>query len=96
MLCRRLTPGEAQDLIAHLLSILQLQLDQCVAGQDRSVTTQAIEDELGRSLGVAAASAREIVRGVFKVISESVSAGQIEEVRGQLPEEMKGLFPIRA
>ncbi|WP_048710203.1 CBS domain-containing protein [Microvirga massiliensis] len=96
MLCRRLTPNEAQDLIAQLPSMLQTQLDQCLGGPDRSVTTLAIEDELGRSLGVAAERASEIVRGVLKVISENVSAGQIEEVRGQLPQEMKSLLPAAA
>jgi CBS domain-containing protein/uncharacterized protein (DUF2267 family) len=96
VLCRRLTPDEAQDLIAQLPSMLQAQLDQCLGGPDRSVSTQAIEDELSRSLGVAAESASKIVRGIFKVISENVSAGQIKEVRGQLPQEMKALFPTTA
>jgi uncharacterized protein (DUF2267 family) len=96
MLCRRLTPGEEQHLIAQLPSMLQPQLDQCVGGPDRSVTTQAIEVELSRSLGVAADSASEVLRAVFKVIAESVSAGQIKEVRGQLPDEMKTLFPTAA
>jgi CBS domain-containing protein/uncharacterized protein (DUF2267 family) len=96
MLCRRLTPGEAQDLIAQLPSMLQPQLDECVGGPDRSVTTQAIEDELSRSLGVAAESASEVLRAVFEVIAESVSAGQIKEVRGQLPDQMKALFPTAA
>lgn len=96
MLCRRLTLGEAQDLIAQLPLLLQGRLAQCADGPDRAVSTQAIEAELSRSLGVEAASASEVLRGVFKVISESVSAGQIEEVRGQLPDEMKALFPITA
>lgn len=94
MLCRRLTPGEAQDLIAQLPLLLQGQLAQCADGPDRAVSTQAIVDELGRSLAVEAASASAVLRAVFKVIAESVSAGQIKEVRGQLPEEMKALFPI--
>lgn len=38
----------------------------------------------------------DTLRSVCKVISESVSAGQIAEVRGQLPEEMKALFPATA
>ena len=38
----------------------------------------------------------ERIRAVFKVISASVSAGQIAEVRGQLPQEMKALFPTAA
>jgi len=96
MLCHRLTPREAQDLIAQLPLMLQRQLDQCADGPDRAVSTQAIEAELSRSLGVEAESASEVLRRVFKVISESVSAGQINEVRGQLPDEMKALFPVTA
>jgi uncharacterized protein (DUF2267 family) len=80
-------------MFSHEASLLQAQLDQCLGGPDRSVSTQAIEDELGRSLGLAAERTSEIVRGVFKVLSENVSAGQIKEVRGQLPQEMKALFP---
>jgi uncharacterized protein (DUF2267 family) len=94
MLCRRLTPHEAQHLIAQLPSKLQPRLDQCLDGPDRAVTPQAISEELGRALGLDPESANATLRGVFKVLSESVSAGQIEEVRGQLPEEMKPLFPV--
>lgn len=95
MLCRRLTPQEAQDLIAQLPSVLQRQLYQCAEGPDRTVSTQAIEDKLSHALGLEPAKAGEILRAIFGVISQSVSAGQIEEVRGQLPEEMKPLFPAR-
>jgi uncharacterized protein (DUF2267 family) len=96
MLCRRLMPEEAQHLIAQLPSILQPRLDVCLGGPDRSVTKQAITDELARSAGVARETAAESLRAVFKVLSNSVSAGQLEEVRGQLPEEMKTLFPAAA
>jgi CBS domain-containing protein/uncharacterized protein (DUF2267 family) len=96
MLCHRLTPGEAQDLIAQLPLLLQGHLAQCAVGPDRAVSTQTIIGELGRSLALEAASASSILYAVFKVISESVSAGQISEVRGQLPDEMKALFPIAA
>ena len=96
MLCRRLTTEEAQHLIAQLPSLLQPRLDGCLGGPDRSVTTQAIRDELARSLGLGPEGADESLRAVVKAISGSASAGQIEEVRGQLPEEMKALFPLPA
>jgi CBS domain-containing protein/uncharacterized protein (DUF2267 family) len=96
MLCRRLTPDEARHLIAQLPSMLQSRLDDCLDGPDRLVTAQAMADKLARSAGVPAESAGENLRAIFKVISDSVSAGQIEEVRGQLPEEMKTLFPAVA
>jgi uncharacterized protein (DUF2267 family) len=96
MLCRRLTPDEAQHLVAQLPSLLQPRLDDCLGGPDRSVTMPAMTDELARSLGIAPESAGNALRAVFKVVAASVSAGQIREVRGQLPEEMKSLFPAAA
>ncbi|MBX6375309.1 MAG: DUF2267 domain-containing protein [Acetobacteraceae bacterium] len=95
MLCRRLTTEEAQDLIAQLPSLLRRGLDDCLGRPDRAVTAQAISGELARTLGLTAAEAGKVLRAVFEVIARSVSAGQIEEVRGQLPEEMKALFPAR-
>ncbi|MGA9869455.1 MAG: DUF2267 domain-containing protein [Acetobacteraceae bacterium] len=96
MLCRRLTPREAQHLIAQLPSMLQSGLDNCLGGPDRSVTTQAIKNEVARSLGMGPDDVGESLQAVFKAIADRVSAGQIEEVRGQLPEEMKVLFPAAA
>ena len=96
MLCQRLTPEEAQHLVAQLPSLLQPQLEECLTGPDRSVTTRAIEDKLASSLGLPPETASESLRAVLKVIAESVSAGQIAEVRGQLPEEMKALLPATA
>jgi uncharacterized protein (DUF2267 family) len=93
MLCRRLTPDEALDLIAQLPSMLQPRLEQCLDGPDRAVTAQAIKDELGRTLGLDAERASAAMRAVFKVIGETVAPGQIENVRDQLSEEMKDLFP---
>lgn len=93
MLCRRLTPQEAQDLIAQLPSKLQPQLEKCLDGPDRAVTSDAIKDELARSLSLDSEQATATMGAVFKAVGETVSAGQIEEVRGQLPEEMKHLLP---
>lgn len=93
MLCRRLVPQEAEDLIAQLPSMLQPRLEKCLDGPDRAVTADAIRDELARSLGLDSEQASATMKAVFKAISETVSPGQIEEVRGQLPEEMKHLLP---
>lgn len=95
MLCRRLSPDEAHQLIAQLPSLLQPGLDQCLDGPDRGVTTKAIEKELGSVLGVDAKAATLTLQAVCKAVADSVAAGEIEEVRGQLPEEMRHLFPAR-
>jgi CBS domain-containing protein/uncharacterized protein (DUF2267 family) len=93
MLCRRLTAQEAQHLIAQLPSRLQPRMEQCLDGPDRSVTTSAIETELGRALAVDSDKATTTLQAVCRALADTVSKGQIDEVRGQLPEGMKQLFP---
>jgi CBS domain-containing protein/uncharacterized protein (DUF2267 family) len=93
MLCRRLVPQEAQHLIAQLPSKLQPRLDQCLDGPDQTVTAEAISGELARALGLDPERANAVMQSVFKAVSNAVAAGQINEVRGQLPEDMKHLFP---
>lgn len=96
MLCRRLTPDEALDLIAQFPSMLKPHLDQCLSGPDRDVTRQAIEDEVSKSIGASAENASQVIQAIFDVVADNVSPGQIAEVRGQLPEDMKDLFPARS
>lgn len=93
MLCRRLDPRESRHLISQLPSLLQPQLDQCLDGPDRMVTADAIRDEVGRVLGAAPEVAESTMQAVFRAVGESVSEGQIDEVRGGLPADMKYLFP---
>lgn len=94
MLCRRLSPEEAHQLVAQLPSLLQPGLEQCLDGPDRNVTVNAIEQELASVLGLDAKGARLALQAVTKAIAASVTAGEIAEVRGQLPEEMRRLFPL--
>lgn len=96
MLCHRLVPEEALHLIAQLPSKLHPQLEQCLDGPDRAVSRDVISNEVGRSLGFDQQQATLALRGIFAAIRNTVSRGQIDEVRGQLPEEMKDLFPIAA
>ena len=94
MLCRRLSPEEAHQLVAQLPSLLQPGLEQCLDGPDRNVSVNAIEQELASVLGLDAKGARLALQALTKAIAASVTAGEIAEVRGQLPEEMRKLFPL--
>ena len=96
MLCHRLVPDEALHLIAQLPSKLQPQLDQCLDGPDRSVSTAAIRNEVAQTLGLDQQQGALVLKAIFAAISNTVSQGQIDEVRGQLPDEMKELFPVAA
>jgi CBS domain-containing protein/uncharacterized protein (DUF2267 family) len=93
MLCRRLSPEEAHQLVAQLPSLLQSGLEQCLDGPDRNVTINAIEQELGSVLGLDAKGASLALKAVCEAVAASVTAGEIAEVRGQLPEDMRQLFP---
>jgi CBS domain-containing protein/uncharacterized protein (DUF2267 family) len=93
MICERLLPEEAKNFIAQLPSKLHDELEQHCGGPDRRVTTDAIVSELERQLSLERAQAHDVLCSVCDAIAESVSAGEIEAVRGQLPAAMKELFP---
>lgn len=91
-LVRRLTPDEAKDLISQLPSLLQPELWAQPLGPDKEVTRETMEAELADSLGVSASRAAQVLEAVGSVIAETVSRGQMDDVRHQLPEGMRGIF----
>jgi CBS domain-containing protein/uncharacterized protein (DUF2267 family) len=93
MLCSRVTPVEARHLIAQLPSRLHPELERNLDGPDRRVTTEAIEAELIRRLNVGEDVAQMLLISVCEALADCVTAGEIESFRGQLPLDMKDLFP---
>jgi uncharacterized protein (DUF2267 family) len=91
-LVRRLTPGEAKDLLAQLPSLLQPKLALLSAGPDPLVTRESIETELVGKLDVDSRRAGELLGAIAGTITDSVSSGQMEDVRGQLPPDLRTLF----
>jgi uncharacterized protein (DUF2267 family) len=89
---RRLTPDEARDLAAQLPSLLQENLRTVPPGPDKSVTLEGIERELTSRLGVDDSRAREILAGVGAVVVDSVTKGEIDDVRIQLPADLRSIF----
>ncbi|HEU4586420.1 MAG TPA: DUF2267 domain-containing protein, partial [Gemmatimonadaceae bacterium] len=92
----RLTLDEARDLMAQLPSLLQEHLRTVPPGPDKSITLEGIERELASRLGVDASRAREIIAGVGAVVVDSVSKGEMDDVRIQLPADLRGIFPDAA
>jgi len=90
---RRLTPDEAKDLIAQLPSALHAALRGLPPGPDKLISRQTLEADLVRRLDVEPARAAQILAGVGVTIAQAVSAGQMEDVRGQLPEDLRQVFP---
>jgi|SRR6185312_14935020 len=91
-LIRRLTAGEAKDLIAQLPSLLQPTLKSLPPGPDKSITRETIESDLVRRLDIDPVRAAIVLRAVGVTIAQSVSAGEIDDVHRQLPEVLRSTF----
>lgn len=92
-LCQRMTPDEARDLIAQLPSRLQPELQRYLIGPDRRVTASFLVSELGGQLGLAPLDAEPVITAILELLSEHVSAGELADVRAQLPNELRALLP---
>ncbi len=91
-LVRRLTPDEAEDLIAQLPSLLQPALYALPLGPDKLITRETIEQQLVQQLRVEPSRAEKILAAVGALIAQTVSPGQMEDVRSQLPESLREVF----
>lgn len=91
-LVRRLTPGEAEDLISQLPSLLQPALYALPLGPDKRITRETIEQELAQQLGVEPTRATKLLATTGALIAQTVSTGQMEDVRAQLPEPLREVF----
>jgi uncharacterized protein (DUF2267 family) len=89
---RRLTPGEAKDLIAQLPLRIGERLRALPPGPDKSITAEGIQAELVERLGVASGRASEALDAVVRTLDANVSAGQMRDVRHQLPKDLRSVF----
>jgi CBS-domain-containing membrane protein len=89
---QRITPKEAKDLISQLPSLLQPTLRALPPGPDKSITRRSIETELHERLGADQTHAWQVLTVVGDIVAQSVSPGQIDDVHGQLPDDLRGIF----
>jgi CBS domain-containing protein/uncharacterized protein (DUF2267 family) len=90
---RRITAEEAEDLLAQLPSRLRERLEDAPRGPDRTVNLGGIARALAERLELGPDEAYRVARGVGEALEQVVSEGEIEDVRSQLPREMRELFP---
>jgi uncharacterized protein (DUF2267 family) len=90
---RRITPDEAHQLLAQLPSLLQGRLAAAATGPDREVTRETLQQAVASRLDVAPLRASAIVRGICESLSATISAGELDNLRSQLPSDMKALLP---
>lgn len=95
-LVRRLTPEEADHLIAQLPSLLQPSLRALPPGPDKSITRESIESELMRRLDIDPARAVLLLAAVAGTIAQNISVGQAEDVHDQLPADLRSVFSVIA
>lgn len=93
---RRILPEEARQLLAQIPSLLADRLASQTDGPDLQVTRGGMENTIAYLLSVAPERAEQIVRQVARAIEQSISAGEIADVRAQLPPELRELFSATA
>lgn len=91
-LVRRLTPDEADDFITQLPSLLQPRLRSLPAGPDKAIGRDTIVAELGTRLGLDPSEAERVLAAVAAIVATSISEGEAEDVRGQLPASLRDMF----
>ncbi len=91
-LVRRLTPNEAADLIAQLPLKLAERFRDLPPGPDKQITPASIAEALAAGLAVDATRAGELIAGVARTLEIFVSPGQMEDVRSQLPRDLRAAF----
>jgi len=94
LLVRRVTPGEAKDFIAQLPSLLQPSLRALPLGPDKSINRNTVVAELSEQLGLDTAQAERLIGPVIGTIAKAISPGQAEDLRRQLPEDLRSLFTV--
>jgi uncharacterized protein (DUF2267 family) len=85
-LVRRLSPGEAKDVISQIPSLLHAGLYALPPGLDRLIGRHTIEVSLAERLGIDLPRAEEILGAIGQTIAQNKSEGRMEDVCGQLPE----------
>jgi CBS domain-containing protein/uncharacterized protein (DUF2267 family) len=95
-IAHRIRPEEAEHLLAQLPSLLRDRIASLGTTPDRSVTRKAIEEALAARLDVEQHCAEELLRRVGLVLVQSISPGELADVRAQLPPDLKDLLEAPA
>ena len=80
------------DLIAQLPLRISEALRDLPPGPDKDITLETMTAALVAALGVSQARAEELVAAVARTLDENVSAGQMDDIRQQLPAVLRDAF----
>lgn len=93
-LSERLAGGEAKDLASQLPYEIGVYLEQPMAGAGEPFGLDEFFWRISQRAGIDVQEAALQARVVIGVLTESVSMGEIENVRSQLPEDIRQLFMV--
>ncbi|HVZ32541.1 MAG TPA: DUF2267 domain-containing protein, partial [Polyangiaceae bacterium] len=89
---RRIHPEEARRFLAQVPSLLADRLATHAEAPELAVTRGDMERAIAYLLSVNDDRAAQIVRQVAHVLEQSMSAGEIADVRAHLPADLRELF----
>lgn len=93
-LAERLLGGEPKDLASQLPPEIAVYLLQPFAGEGAHFTLAEFFRIVSEREGMPLSEASLHARAVIAVLSESVSMGEIENIRAQLPHDLRQLFMV--
>jgi uncharacterized protein (DUF2267 family) len=93
-LAERLEGNEASDLAAQLPPEIAQYMQELGAGRGESFSLEEFFNRVSKREGVDFVDADYHARVVIGLLTESVSMGEIEDVRAQLPAEFARLFEV--
>ncbi len=93
-LAERLAGGEPKDLAAQLPPEIAVYLQQPFAGIGEPLSLADFFRLVSEREGVGLAEASLHARTVIAVLCEAVTMGEVENVRAQLPHDMRQLFMV--
>jgi uncharacterized protein (DUF2267 family) len=91
-LAERLVGNEPEDLASQLPEEIGIFLRAPFAGQGQRLTLEDFFELVSAREGIELPQAIFHARAVMDVLRDAVSAGELNDVRGQLPAEFRSLF----
>lgn len=89
---QRISANEAHQLLAELPRVVRERNEHLAHGPDRTVTMHAIEAELAQRLELSHIDARAAVLNTCTAFGSLLSAGELDDVRSQLPGDMRNML----
>lgn len=91
-LVERITPDQAANLLVQLPLRFRERMRTAPRDPNTMVTREAIERVLGARLDLGDAEASELLGHLGRVLERSVSRGELDDVKAQLPANLRAIF----